>query len=53
MKIGDLITHQGELYIVVGIEQSTPVSYPELELLVVHHTKTMKQRKIPTKWVRR
>ena len=53
MNVGDLITHQGELYIVVGIEQSTPVPKPELELLVVYNTKTMKQRKIPMKWVRR
>ena len=51
MKVGDLIKYKGELHIVVGFEQSAPVARPELELVVLHHTKTMKQRKVPMKWM--
>jgi len=53
MKVGDLIRHQGELYIVIEIRPSVPVARQGLETVVLHHAKTMKQCTIPMKWMRR
>jgi len=52
MKVGDLIKYKGELHIVVKIRPSVPVARPELEQVVLHHTKSMKQRTVPMKWIR-
>ena len=52
MKVGDLIRYQSELYIVVEISPSVPVARAGLETVVLHHTKSMKQRTIPMKWIR-
>ena len=53
MKVGDLVNHNRELYIVVEIRPSVPVAIAGREIVVLHHTKTMKQQTIPMKWLRR
>ena len=53
MKVGDLVNYNRELYIVVEIRPSVPVARAGLETVVLHHTRSMKQRTAPMKWIRR
>ena len=52
MKVGDLITHNSELHIVVGFEQSFPVARADLEQVVLKDPKTLETRRVPMKWFR-
>jgi len=52
MNVGDLIRHNGELYIVVKIRPSIPNARPDLEQVVLHNAKTLKSHTVPMKWLK-